>query len=67
MAPIDEAIKDIKSRSLEEQWSYRGIAKKYGVARETLRRLHQEIQLPREEYKAQHRKISPHQERELVS
>lgn len=66
MDSIDKAIEDIKSHKSGEQWSYRGIAKKHGVARETLRRLHQEISLPREEYKNQQRKINPQQELELV-
>jgi phage portal protein BeeE len=40
MDPIQEAIKEIESRDLGEQFSYQQIAKKYGVPRTTLMRRH---------------------------
>jgi DDE superfamily endonuclease/Tc5 transposase DNA-binding domain len=67
MAPIDEAIEEIKSHGLGGEFSYRKVAERYGVSRETLRRLHQEISVPREQYKSEQRKITQEQERELVS
>ncbi|PVH91385.1 hypothetical protein DM02DRAFT_484840, partial [Periconia macrospinosa] len=42
------------------------IAKKYGVARESLRRLHQGMNAPMEKQKLQRRKLNPQQEAELV-
>jgi transcriptional regulator with XRE-family HTH domain len=38
MAPIDEAIEDLKLREEGEQFSLREIADKYGVQRSTLGR-----------------------------
>ncbi|KAF1976051.1 hypothetical protein BU23DRAFT_578852 [Bimuria novae-zelandiae CBS 107.79] len=41
MDPIDKAIEEIESRGPGEEFSYRKIAKKYGVPDTTLRRIHQ--------------------------
>jgi hypothetical protein len=51
MAPINNAIEEIESHGSGGGWSYRNIAKKYGVACESLRRLHQGINAPMEEQK----------------
>jgi hypothetical protein len=40
MDPIQEAIAEIESRELGDEFSYQAIAKKYGVARMTLMRRH---------------------------
>jgi hypothetical protein len=40
MDSIQEAIREIESRDLGEQFSYQQIAKKYGVERTTLMRRH---------------------------
>ncbi|PVH90560.1 hypothetical protein DM02DRAFT_478741, partial [Periconia macrospinosa] len=66
MAPINDAIEEIESHGSAGGWSYRKIAKKYGVARESLRRLHQGKSVPMEEQKLQRRKLTPQQELELV-
>ncbi|KAF1976931.1 hypothetical protein BU23DRAFT_408910, partial [Bimuria novae-zelandiae CBS 107.79] len=46
MDPIDKAIEEIKSRGPGEEFSYRKIAKKYGVPDTTLRRIHQGKNVP---------------------
>ena len=66
MAPINEAIEEIESHGSGGDWSYKKIAKKYGVPRESLRRLHQQINVPIEAQKADRRKLNPQQEAELV-
>ncbi|PVH90788.1 hypothetical protein DM02DRAFT_411041, partial [Periconia macrospinosa] len=66
MDPIKKAIEEIESHGSEEGWSYRKIAKKYGVACTTLRRIHQGQNEPMEEQKLQRRKLNPQQEAELV-
>jgi hypothetical protein len=40
MDPIQEAIAEIESRELGDEFSYQAIAKKYSVARMTLMRRH---------------------------
>jgi transposase len=67
MAPIKDATEEIESHGSGGGWSYRKIAKKYGVARESLKRLHQGINAPMEEQKLQRRKLNSQQEAELVS
>jgi transposase-like protein len=41
MDPIQEAIKEIESREPGDKFSYREVARKYGVDRTTLSRRHQ--------------------------
>jgi transposase len=67
MAPINDAIEEIELHGSGSGWSYRKIAKKYGVARESLRRLHQGINAPMEEQKFQRQKLYSQQEAELMS
>ncbi|KAF1972794.1 hypothetical protein BU23DRAFT_467150 [Bimuria novae-zelandiae CBS 107.79] len=67
MDPIDKAIEEIESRGPGEEFSYRKIAKKYGVPDTTLRRIHQGKNVPMKEQQLQRRKLTPQQELELVS
>ena len=66
MPPIDAAIEAIESLGPEEQFSYRKIAKKYGVERTTLARRHQAKNQPRSVKNLQQRALTPEQEGELV-
>jgi hypothetical protein len=59
MDPIDKAIEEIKSRGPGEEFSYRKIAKKYGVPDTTLRRIHQGKNVPIKEQQLQRRKLTP--------
>ena len=66
MAPIDEAIEDLKSRKEGEQFSLREIAKKYSVERSTLGRRWRGVTSSKEEGYAKQQALSPQQEMELV-
>jgi hypothetical protein len=66
MAPIDEAIEDLKSREEGEQFSLREIADKYGVQRSTLGRRWRGVTRSKEDGYANQQALSPQQEMELV-
>jgi transcriptional regulator with XRE-family HTH domain len=66
MAPIDEAIEDLKSREEGEQFSLREIADKYGVQRSTLGRRWRGVTRSKEDRYANQQALSPQQEMELV-
>jgi hypothetical protein len=66
MAPIDEAIKDLKLREEGEQFSLKVIADKYGVQRSTLGRRWRSVTRSKEEGCANQQALSPQQEMELV-
>jgi transcriptional regulator with XRE-family HTH domain len=63
MDPIQEAIEEIKSRELGASFSYRQVAKKYGISYRTLARRHQGKTQPRA---LAHLSIYPQREKELV-
>jgi hypothetical protein len=63
MNPIQEAIKEIKSRDPGEQFSYQQIAKKYSVNRVTLMRRHKH---ETEDYSVRNQSLHPEREAELV-
>jgi transcriptional regulator with XRE-family HTH domain len=67
MDRIDEAIEEINSLRPGKSFSYRQIAKKYGVVRSTLTRRHQGQTVPRKTKILNTRKLNPQQEAELVS
>jgi transcriptional regulator with XRE-family HTH domain len=68
MDPIQEAIEYIKSREAGDKFSYRQVAKKFGVNRTTLSRRHKGSQQPRGTEAAEHRRnLNPQQEDELIS
>jgi transposase len=68
MDPIQEAIKYIESREARDNFSYRKVAKIFGVDRTTLSRRHQGTQQPRGTEAAKHRRnLNPQQEDELIS
>jgi transposase len=66
MDPIDEAIEEINSLRPGESFSYREIAKRYGVVHSTLTRRHQGQTVPRTTKILNTRKLNPQQEAELV-
>jgi hypothetical protein len=66
MAPIDEAIADLKSHERDEDFSIRGIAKKHGVEYSTLRRRWTGQTSSKQVGYAQQQKLSPQQEEGLV-
>jgi transcriptional regulator with XRE-family HTH domain len=66
MAPIDEAIEDLKLREEGEHFSLREIADKYGVQRSTLGRRWRGVARSKEEGYANQQALSPQQEMELV-
>jgi hypothetical protein len=66
MAPIDEALEDLKSRKEGEQFSLTEIADKYGVNRSTLGRRWKGVTGSKEEGYASQQALSPQQEIELV-
>ncbi len=66
MDPIEAAIAAIESRDPTESFSYRKIAKEYGVVRSTLTRRHQAISVPHKVKAINQRKLSPQQEQELI-
>ena len=63
MDPIQEAIREIESCELGEQFSYQQLAKKYGVNRCTLARRHKGIH---EAHGLRRLSLHPHHETELV-
>jgi transposase-like protein len=68
MDPIQEAIKYIESRESGDKFSYRQVAKIFGVNRTTLSRRHRGAQQPRGTEAAEHRQnLNPQQEDELIS
>jgi transposase-like protein len=66
MSPIDDAIAEIESLEPGESFSYRALAKKYGVVRSTLTRRHQALTTTRAASALNRRKLHPDQERALV-
>ena len=63
MDPIQAAIEAIESLAPGEHFTYREVAKKFGVERSTLARRHQGKCQPRG---VLHRRLQPQQEKELV-
>ncbi|KAG9186011.1 hypothetical protein G6011_02567 [Alternaria panax] len=63
MDPIQEAIEEIESRELGDEFSYQAIAKKYGVGRMTLMRRHKG---ETETYGLRKSSLHPQHEAELV-
>jgi hypothetical protein len=63
MDPIQEAIKEIESRDLGEQFSYQQIAKKYSVPQTTLMRRHKH---QNDDYGVRNQSLHPEREAELV-
>ncbi|KAF1971129.1 hypothetical protein BU23DRAFT_590765 [Bimuria novae-zelandiae CBS 107.79] len=66
MAPIDKAIKDLKSRGSEEQFTLKEVAEKHGVDRSTLGRRWRGVTGPRDARHASRQALNPQQELELV-
>ena len=66
MAPIDDAIEDLKSRGAEKSFTLQSIADKYGVDRSTLGRRWKGVTRPKTEGYAIQQKLSLQQEQELV-
>ncbi|KAF7571213.1 hypothetical protein PtrM4_112150 [Pyrenophora tritici-repentis] len=67
MDPIQEAIKYIESRKAGDKFSYRQVAKIFGVDRTTLSRRHRGAQRPRDTQAAEDRRnLNPQQEDELI-
>ncbi|KAF7571203.1 hypothetical protein PtrM4_112050 [Pyrenophora tritici-repentis] len=66
MAPIDEAIEDLKSRGSEEQFTLKEVAEKHGVDRSTLGRRWRGVTGPRDAGHASRQALNPQQESELV-
>jgi len=67
MEPIEASLAAIDSLAPGESISYTEIAKKYGVVRSTLARRHQAITRTRADEGINRRKLSPQQEKELIS
>lgn len=63
MDPIQEAIEEIESCEADDDFSYRQIAKQYGVVRSTLQRRHRDQMRTRE---LTHLALNPQHEYELV-
>ena len=63
MDPIQKAIEDIESRDRDTSFSYREVAKRYGISHRTLARRHQGQTQPRG---LTHRFLNPEHETELV-
>jgi transposase-like protein len=66
MAPIDEAIEDLKLRGPEEQYTLKEVAKKHGVNQSTLGRRWRGVTGPRDAGHASRQALNPQQELELV-
>ena len=67
MDPIQEAIEYIESREAGDKFSYRQVAKMFGVDRTTLSRRHRGAQRPRDTQVAEDRRnLNPQQEDELI-
>ena len=67
MEPIEAALAAIESLGPGESINYTAIAKKYGVERSTLSRRHRARTHARVDEGINRRKLSPQQEKELVS
>jgi len=67
MEPIEAALAAIDSLAPGESINYTEIAKKYGVVRSTLARRYQAITQTRADEGINRRKLSPQQEKELIS
>jgi transposase len=67
MNPINAAIEEIESLGPGETFSYREIAKRYGVVCSTLTRRHKAIVVPHNTKIINQQKLTPPQELELVS
>jgi transposase-like protein len=63
---IQEAIEDIESREPGAKFSYREVAKRFGVDRTTLSRRHQGKQVNYEAQAERQLLLNPHQEHELM-
>jgi hypothetical protein len=67
MDPIQDAIEYIESREAGDKFSYRQVAKIFGVDRTTLSRRHQGAQQPWGTEAAEHRRnLNPQQEDKLI-
>jgi transposase len=66
MDPIQEAIEGIESREESADFSYREVAKRFGVSRATLARRHKGITQSNAGGAQQRQKLSPQQEQELI-
>ena len=67
MDPIQEATEYIESRESGDKFSYRQVAKIFGVDRTTLSRRHRGAQRPRDTQAAEDRRnLNPQQEDELI-
>tara|TARA_R110002003_G_scaffold2091_1_gene24017 strand:+ start:1418 stop:1666 length:249 start_codon:yes stop_codon:yes gene_type:complete len=66
MAPIDEAVKEMKSQELGEELSFRKFAWKFDVSRTTLMRRCKGRQHSMAARTINQQKLSPQQEAELV-
>jgi transcriptional regulator with XRE-family HTH domain len=66
MSPIQEAIEYIESREAGDKFSYRQVAKEFGVDRTTLSRRHQGKTRSYEEMAERQQLLNPQQEHELV-
>ena len=66
MGAIEDAIEAIESREPGEDFTYRNIAKIFGVNRTTLARRHQGSQASRTVISTNQQKLSPEEELELV-
>jgi transposase len=67
MQPIDEAIRYLESREAGDNFSYRQVAKMFGVDRTTLSRRHKGVQGSREAKIANQQRLNPQQEEEVCS
>ena len=67
MGSLEAALTAIESLEPGESINYSKIAREYGVVRSTLARRHQAQTRPREDEGISRRKLSPQQEKELIS
>ncbi len=66
IAPINEAIEDLKSRGSEEQFTLKEVAEKHGVDWSTLGRRWRGVTGPRDARHASRQALNPQQESELI-
>jgi hypothetical protein len=66
MNPIQEAIQDIKSRELGDDFSYREVVKNFDVDQTTLSRRHQGKQTTNAASREAQRHLNSQQEQELM-
>jgi hypothetical protein len=59
MAPIDEAIKDVESQGLEEQFALKEVTEKHGVDRSTRGRRWRGVTGPRDAGHAGRQTLNP--------